>query len=237
MPGRVRAERARRGAVPYGLVLVAALGGGFTIAGCGHSTEVAPVDSVSPPYDISRVDAVQDDFPAGFTTQANPAKTLGRQDIDGSGVVAFTDAQVDPPQCRPVVIPPYVDPTVGTQAAGVIAQGDQGNMYVVALRSPNPVAVGNDPVGCDHVSLSGSAQVTGTVERIPAPGVAGATTTGVKLTVDDPEADSDYLYTAALDDRTSIVVMGSADTQLDPQRLMSDLLVKAVSAVRGQQQP
>lgn len=239
MSGRARA---------YGLALVAALGGGFTIAGCGHSTNLAPVDSVVPPspaaqtseaapYDISRVDAVKDDFPAGFTAQANPAKTLEQPDIDGSGIVAFTDARVDPPQCRSVVIPPYVDPTVGTRAAGVIAQGDQGNMYVVALQSPNPVAVADDPAGCGRISLSGSAQATGNVERIPAPGIAGVTTTGVKLTVDEPEADPDYLYTAALDDRTSVVVMGSADATLDPQRLMSDLLVKAVSAVRGQQQP
>ena len=72
------------------------------------------------------------------------------------------------------------------------------------------------------------------MERIPAPDIAGATTTGARLTVADPQEDPDYLYTAALDDRTSIVVMGSADTALDPQRLMADLLVKAVSAVRGQ---
>ncbi|WP_230987130.1 DUF5642 family protein [Mycolicibacter heraklionensis] len=230
-----------------GLALLAALGVGATLAGCGTSAEVTPAGPVasqppaaepSPaPYDISRVDAVSNDFPQGFTPQAHPAKTLGQSDIDGSAVAAFTDAQVDPPQCRSVVIPPYVDPTVGTEAAGVIGQGDQGNVYVVALRSPNPVAAQSEPAGCDRISLSGSPEATGTVERIAAPAIAGATTTGVKLSVADPEEDPDYLYTAALDQRTSVVVMGSADAQLDPQRLMSDLLVKAVSAVRGQQQP
>lgn len=110
-------------------------------------------------------------------------------------------------------------------------------MYVVALRSPDSVTPEADPAGCDRIALSGSPQATGTVERIPAPDIGGVTTTGVKLTVADPEDDPDYLYTAALDDHTSVVVMGSADEQLDPQRLMSDLLVKAVSAVRGQQQP
>lgn len=236
----------RQTAARHGLVLLAALGVGATLAGCGASTEVAPAGSVvsqqpaaepSPaPYDISRVDAIKDDFPAGFTVQAHPAKTLGEQDIGGSAVAAFTDATVEPPQCRSVVIPPYVDPKAGTEAAGVIGQGDQGNMYVVALRSPNPIAAGDDPAGCNRISLSGSPEATGTVERIPAPAIAGATTTGVKLSVADPEEDPDYLYTAALDDRTSIVVMGSAGDQLDPQRLMSDLLVKAVDAVRGQQQ-
>lgn len=242
-----RLDRGRRLSVKPGLVLAAALGVGATLAGCGASTEVAPaaspVASQNPaaepspaPYDISRVGAVADDFPQGFTAQAHPAKTLGQSDIDGSAVAAFTDAQVDPSQCRSVVIPPNVDPTVGTEAAGVIGQGDQGNMYVVALRSPNPVAVEAEPAGCDRISLAGSPEATGTVERIPAPAIAGVTTTGVKLSVEGPEEDPDYLYTAALDDRTSVVVMGSADAQLDPQRLMSDLLIKAVSAVRGQQQ-
>jgi len=240
-------DRGRRHAGRRGLVLLAALGVGATLAGCGASTEVTPAGPVasqppaaepSPaPYDISRVDAITDDFPQGFTAEAHPAKTLGQSDIDGSAVAAFTDAQVDPPQCRSVVIPPYADPTVGTEAAGVIGQGDQGNMYVVALRSPNPVAAAADPEGCDRISLSGSPEATGTVERIPAPAIAGASTTGVKLSVADPAEDPDYLFTAALDERTSVVVMGSADAQLDPQRVMSDLLVKAVAAVRGQQQP
>lgn len=242
-----RLDRGRRHAAYRGLALAAALGVGATLAGCGTSTEVAPAGPVasqppaaepSPaPYDISRVDAVTDDFPQGFTAEAHPAKTLGQSDIDGSAVAAFTDAQVDPPQCRSVVIPPYADPTVGTEAAGVIGQGDRGNMYVVALRSPNAVAAAADPEGCDRISLSGSPEATGTVERIPAPAISGVTTTGVKLSVADPAEDPDYLYTAALDERTSVVVMGSADAQLDPQRVMSDLLVKAVSAVRGQQQP
>lgn len=246
--GQPNPDRGRRAGARHGLMVVAALGVGATLAGCGQSAEPAPAGSAAPrpagaaaqdaaPYDISRVDAVKDDFPEGFTAQAHPAKTLGEQDIAGSGVAAFTDARVDPPQCRAAVIPRYADPTVGTQAAGVIAQGDQGNMYVVALRSPNPVAAEDLPAGCDRISLSGSPQATGTVERIPAPGIAGATTTGAKLTVEDPQEDPDYLYTAALDDRTSVVVMGSADAALDPQRLMSDLLVKAVAAVRGQQQP
>ncbi|WP_085130731.1 DUF5642 family protein [Mycolicibacter engbaekii] len=230
-----------------GPVVGGALGVGLTLAGCATNAEVAPAGSAAPQpaaaqpaaprYDVSRIDAVANDFPEGFTAQAHPAKTLAQSDIDGSAVAAFTQAQVDPPQCRSVVIPRYVDPKAGTEAAGVIGQGDQGNMYVVALRSPDSVTPEAAPAGCDRIALSGSPQATGTVERIPAPDIGGVTTTGVKLTVADPEDDPDYLYTAALDDHTSVVVMGSADEQLDPQRLMSDLLVKAVTAVRGQQQP
>ncbi len=226
-------------------ILLAALGVTTALAGCDTSAQVSPAgpaavpppagQSSPEPYDISRVGAVVDDFPQGFSPQAHPAKTLGPADLGGSAVAAFTGAQFDPPQCRSVVIPPYADPTVGTEAVGVIGQGDQGSMYVVALRSPHPVAAEPDPAGCDRISLSGSPEATGTVERIAAPAVGGVRTTGVKLTVMDSAEGPDYLFTAALDDSTSVVVMGSADQQLDPQRLMSDLLVKAVSAVRGQQ--
>lgn len=230
----------RRRIVP----LLAALGVSATVAGCGHTGE-ASQPSAQPPAsqpspagsgagpDISRVDSLKDDFPPGFTVQAHPAKTLGEQDIAGSGVAAFTAAQIDPPQCRSAVIPPNVDPTVGTDAAGVRAEGDQGTMYVVALRSPKAIPVSMPAAGCDRVSMSGSPEASGTVTRIPAPRIPDATTTAAKLTVDDPEQPPDYLYTAALDDRTSVVVMGSADDQLDPQRLLSDLLVKAAAAVRG----
>ncbi|GFG76433.1 hypothetical protein [Mycobacterium botniense] len=66
-----------------------------------------------------------------------------------------------------------------------------------------------------------------------APRIAGVTTTGVKLNA-NPAGDPDYLFTAALNGQTSVVVMGSADTQINPQQVMSNLLVKAVSAVRAQ---
>ncbi|BCO36882.1 hypothetical protein BMW24_011145 [Mycobacterium heckeshornense] len=183
-------------------------------------------------YDISRVDRVKDDLPPGFAGEAEPSKTLTQQDIASSGITAFTGAQVDPPQCRAVLVPPHVEPSVGTQAAGVRGQGDQGNIYIVAMRLPQPVRASQPPAGCDRVSVSGSPKASGTAERIAAPSIAGVTTTGAKLSVDAAE-DPDYVFTAALDDQTSVVVMGSTDAQLNPQGLLSDLLVKATSAVRG----
>ncbi|HEU4361920.1 MAG TPA: DUF5642 family protein [Mycobacterium sp.] len=242
-----RAECTRMRVVRRSVSGLAALGAAAALAGCSHAATPPPsAPSSVPPspaqssasqpagYDISKVDDVKDDFPSGFTAQAHPAKTLDQQDINGSQIAAFIGAQVDPPQCRSVVIPPYAEPVVGTQAAGVRAEGDQGAMYVVALRSPKPNPISPPPAGCDQIALSGSPEASGTVEQVPAPDIAGVTTTGVKLTTDDPDDDPDYLYTAALDDQTAVVVMGSADTQLDPQKFLADLLVKAVSAVRGQ---
>jgi hypothetical protein len=229
--------------------VLASFGVGVTLAACGHSEQSKSAGSSSPQaqppssltasaaasaaYDISRVDNVKNDFPSGFNADAHPAKTLNQQDIDSSGVIAFTKAQVDPAQCRSLIIPPYADPSVGTQAAGVQGLGDQGKIYVVALRLPQPVPASRPPAGCDHVSLSGSPQAAGTAESIPAPNIEGVTTTGVKLSPTDAE-DPDYIFTAALNDQTSVVVMGSTDSQLNPQQLLSGLLVKATSAVRGQ---
>ena len=184
-------------------------------------------------YDISRVAGITDDFPTGFATAAHPTKTLDQHAIDNSGVAVFTHAQVDPPQCRALTIPPYAEPSAGTEAAGVSAQGDQGNVYVVALHLAQPVQPSAPPEGCDHVTVSGSPEADGVAEPVPAPEIADVTTSAAKLS-SDTEDEPNYLFTAALDDRTTVVVMGSVDDQLDPPRLMSDLLVKAVSAIRGQ---
>ncbi|TDH52108.1 hypothetical protein E2F47_14880 [Mycobacterium eburneum] len=182
---------------------------------------------------MARVDSVKDAFPAGFNPQAEPAKTLSQADIDGSGINAFTGAQVDPPQCRALIIPPYAEPSVGAQAAGIRGEGDQGNIDVVALKLPQPIKATPVPAGCDQVKLSGSPEASGTAQPVPAPAIAGVTTSAAKLTVDSGD-DPDYVYSAALDDRTTVVVMGGTDPDLNPEQVMSDLLVKAVAAVRGQ---
>jgi hypothetical protein len=231
--------------------LLVAVGVGVTLAACGHSGQSKPTGSSSaqpqppssstaaaaPPaaYDISRVDNVKNDFPPGFTPDPHPAKTLDQHDIDSSHIGAFIKAQVDPPQCRSLIIPPYAEPSVGTEAAGVRGDGDQGEIYVVAFRLPKAVPAGQPPAGCDRVSLSGSPEVAGTAQRIPAPEIDGFTTSGARVSPTAAEDDEpDYIFTAALNDQTSVVVMGSTDAQLNPQQLLSDLLVKGTSAVRGQ---
>ena len=230
--------------------LVAVGLGTLTVAGCGNSEQSKPTVSSSaeaqPPssssasaapaakYDISRVDNVKNDFPPGFKADTRPEKTLDQDDITSSGIIPFTQAKFDPPQCRALVIPPYADPSVGTQAAGVSGEGDQGEIYVIAMQLPQPIPAGQPPAGCDQVSLSGAPEATGTAEPIPAPKIDGVTTTAIKLSPADDNAEPDFMFTAALGDQTSVVVMGSAAEQLNPEQVFSDLLVKATSAVRGQ---
>lgn len=225
------------------VALVGAVFATAVLAACGQVGRDQPQSSAAPPspavsaspaveYDISRIDTVSGGFPPGFTTESQPAKTLDQHDIDTSGVGAFTGAQVDPPQCRALIVPPYAEPSVGTDAAGVRAQGDQGSIYAVALRRPQPIPPEPPPAGCDRVTMSGDPKANGTAEAIQAPDIAGATTAAVRLSL-SAEDDPDYLFTAALDDHTTVVVMGSAAEDLNPPQLMSDLLVKSVAAVRG----
>ena len=217
------------------LVLVAA-----SASACGgwHEPKQPAVGAPSPTksvaqYDISRVNNVKNDVPAAFKTAPGPTTTLTQDDIDNARVIPFTKAVYDPPQCRAFVIPPYVEPVVGAQAAILSAEGDRGEIFVVALRLPHPVAVNPPPAGCDHVTMSGSDESTGTAERVPAPQIAGVTTTGLKLKPATDTSPGGYVFTAALGDQTSVAVMGGADDALHPQQLLSDLLVKATAAVRG----
>ena len=229
--------------------LLGALGVGMTLAACAHSDHGKPAASSSAPprpasssatpaprpspYDISRVDNIKGDFPDGFNPDARPPKTLDQHNIDTSGVSAFLKAKVDPPQCRAMIIPQYAEPSVGTQAAGIQGEGEEGKIYVVAMRLPKPVPATPPPAGCANASMSGVPPANVTAESVPGPSIDGVTTTGAKLTPTNGEA-SEYIFTAALDTTTSVLVFGSTDPELNPQQLLPDLLVKATAAVRGQ---
>jgi Domain of unknown function (DUF5642) len=245
----------RRAAVGQIASLLVAVGVcAVTVAACGNSEQPKPTGSSSaqaqPPssssaspapaspapadeYDISRVDNVKSNFPPGFKPDSQPEGTLDQNDVNKSGIIWYTQAKFDPPQCRALVIPPYADPSVGTDAASVSGDGDQGQIDVVAMRLPQPTPASQPPAGCNQVSLSGAPEATGTAEPIPAPKIDGVTTTGIKLTHAD-DSDPDYMFTAELGNQTSVVVMGSTADDLNPQQLLSDLLVKATAAVRGQ---
>ena len=220
----------------------------LTVAACGGSDQAKPSSSSATQapsssgataaapaskYDISKVDYIKDAMPAGFKPDPRPEITLNQGDIDTPKIIPFTKANFDPPQCRALVIPPYIDPAVGTRAAGLSAEGDQGEIFVVAMDLPKPIPAAPLPAGCNHVGLSGSPEATGTAESIPGPPIDGVTTTGVKLTPSDDNAPAEYIFTAELGDQTSIAVMGGTADELNPQQVLSDLLVKATVAVRG----
>jgi Domain of unknown function (DUF5642) len=240
-------RRAAAGQIASLLVTVGL--GALTVAACGGSQQPTPTGSSSareqPPssssasaapaakYDIARVENLKNDFPPGFKISSQPPGTLDQEDIDKSNIIPYTQAKFDPPQCRALVIPPYADPSVGANEASVSGDQDQEQIDVVAMQLPQPTPASQPPAGCDKVSLSGAPEATGTAEPIPAPKIDGVTTTGVKLSPADG-SDPDYMFTAELGNQTCVVVMGSVAEERNPQQLLSDLLVKATAAVRGQ---
>lgn len=217
--------------------LLTAVGIGVGVAACAQSTaqdvSSAPVAPAASPvgYDISNIDALAGEFPAGFTVQAGLAKTLSSADVQRAGTHVLTEAQLSPAHCLPMIIPTYAHPTVGTQAAGLTASGEQGGVQVTALSLPEAVPAAESPAGCERVTVSGD--TSGVAERVPAPAIDGVVTTAVKLIEDGQQEAAHYIYTAALSDRTVVVVRSGLDAAANPQQFLSGLLVKAVSAVKG----
>jgi hypothetical protein len=203
---------------------------------CGGTHAAQPTGSTTAQpaqYDISRVNSVKNDVPAGFTASPGPVMTLTRDDVDNARVIPFTQATYAPPQCRALIIPTYVEPVVGARAAILSAEGARGEIFVAAMQLPHPVEVSPPPTGCGHVAMSGSEESSGTAESVPAPRIEGVTTIGVKLKPALDKSPGGYVFTAAIGNQTSVAVMGGTDPDLHPQQLLSDLLVKAVAAVRG----
>ncbi|HEX7323435.1 MAG TPA: DUF5642 family protein [Mycobacterium sp.] len=222
--------------------LLVTLGITGLLAGCGHAEQTKPGHRTTPAdtpkttpavtYDLSRVDGIRGDFPPGFAVQANPAREMSQPDIDYPWVAALTQAHIAPPDCRSVVVPLTADPPAGTQAADVKGSGSQGNIHVAAVRSPKAVPVGQLPTGCDmEILVSGAPDVAGSVDHVRAPHIDGVPTSALKFNPE--ERNPEYIFTATLDEQTSVIVMGSTDKALDPEQLMSDLLTKATAAVRG----
>ena len=221
-----------------------ALGLTGAFAACGQSADPepvrvpavpGPVREVSAPgatsHHIWRLDAIKHGFPDGFTVGSHPAKRLDQHDIDNSGLQAFSAARVHPAQCRALLLPAHASPAVGTLATALHAKGARGAMYVIAMRLPQPAPATDPPAGCQQMWVSGAPEVTGRASPIPAPRIAGVATTGARLQVTE-NSDPDYVFTAALDERTCVVVVGAAAAELDPQRLLAELLISAVTAIR-----
>lgn len=213
--------------------LLAAAGLGMGLLACSQSVaqdqSKLPAEPLAAP-DISRVDAVARSFPPEFTVNAGLSKTLNRGDVERAGMDVLTRATLNPAHCLPMIVPTYANPTIGAEAAGVTASGELGGVQVTALRTPRAFSADATPAGCDRVVISGTP--SGIAERVPAPAIVGAATTGVRL-IEDGQQAAHYIFTAAVDDQNVVVVRSSLDEQLHPQQFLSNLLVQATTAVRG----
>ena len=223
------------------VVIVVVNGGSKSSTSSISGPQSAPAE---PPagYDLSRIAAVANDFPPGFTVTPIPRTVVTQQMVDAStGLGGAGKPVYNPPQCarQPTEI-------AGAVMQGVTAQGPIGlpggalpqfvMVFATHSEQPLPASMSAAPTGCDHVSvtINDGSGANGTDEIVSGPTITGVPTLGQKTHwASAPitgQPDDSYIYLAELSDKTQIAVTGN---RTDPQ-LLQDLLVKAVSAIRGQ---
>ncbi|WP_347685340.1 hypothetical protein [Mycobacterium sp. B14F4] len=72
----------------------------------------------------------------------------------------------------------------------------------------------------------------GSVERIEAPAIVGATTLALRSTIDG-FADPEYFYAAIIDNSVYVSVQARVVPDFEAQPLLPGLLVEAVSVIKG----
>jgi hypothetical protein len=228
-----------------GAALLAAVTVGVGLAGCGSGGQSHPSSSAastsatsatvsnepSGGYDISRISALANQFPPGFTTTPIPRTTLTQQQADSfAGLAKQFPFTFDPPTCAALLKRPHI--LAGTELQGLVATGPQ-RITVVAAQSPQPIENNLGSDACNHVTFNAPGSAQGTADRIPGPSIDGVPTVGIKLHLDITlpslsKSMDQYLYLAVLSNKTGVDLEGESDTQL-----LESLLVKAVTAIRG----
>ena len=162
-----------------------------------HAAPVAPAG-----IDIARLAEVGESFPPDFAP--GPPDVPSKQAPEYAHLVGDTVSwgrpfTVDPPQCRPLLAP--VAGRAGADKMGVGAEGPGKQLLNVSVSDPVTVPAVLPSTGCDRMSfhVEDDAVLTyGTVERLPAPNIDGATTSAIKVTTEGWEY-VEYYYIAILD--------------------------------------
>lgn len=210
-----------------------ALAAACVLAGCSSGASSAKVD-------ISKVAEVKSSFGPDYrvtdiTERAIDPKFLAARKLpDG--------LNFDPANCAKVAAGPDMPADLRGNMAAVSAEGN-GNRFVVIAVETSKALPANDPgKDCSKVAFSGP-QVRGGMEVVDAPHIDGARTVGVHRVLQAVVAGGArtgelYDYSAQFGDYQVIVIANplvipdKPVAPVDTQRAR-DLLVKAVTAVRG----
>lgn len=210
-----------------------AMAAACVLAACSSGASSAKVD-------ISKVAEVKSSFGPGFkvtdiTERAIDPKFLSARKLpDG---LTF-----DPANCAKVAAGPEMPPDLQGNMAAVSAEGN-GNRFVAIAVETSKALPANDPgKDCTKVAFFGP-QVRGGMEVVDVPHIDGAHTVGVHRVLQAVVAGSArtgelYDYSAQFGDYQVIVIANplvvpdKPVAPVDTQRAR-DLLVKAVTAVRG----
>jgi hypothetical protein len=225
--------------------LAAALCSAVALVGCA-STDAPAKSAVSstartsvsaaPGIDVSRLNQLAGDFPPGFVLAPISAPiTVSRQLLPAIGtMVSYGEPfTVNPPTCRPLLKP--VDGEVGADSHHV--RGDEPDKRTIALGATNPVTVAAaiPSAGCERFTYAvedDEHPMKGTVNRLEAPVIDGATTVALRYDVEG-FPDIEYSYAAILDGRVYVDVQARLAPDFQAEPVLSALLVKAAGAVAG----
>jgi hypothetical protein len=221
-----------------GLVLIAVAC--VVLTGCTSTTATEPTASLpaSRDYDLFRIAKLDIALPPGFTPAPTPATVAMVQrrwaDSVGAAVSYGSPFTVDPAECRPLL--KQVDVYEGADSIGIRNDGPhRGGGISLSAYDPVTVPATIPSTGCDRMTYAvndAAVPTSGTVERIAAPEIDGATTVALKVEVNG-FPDDDYYYSAILEDRVFVNVQARVDPSFQAQPILPDMLVDAVAAIRG----
>jgi Domain of unknown function (DUF5642) len=219
--------------------LLTVLCAAVALSGCSAAKtepESAPTSAeAAAEYDLARLAVMHDDFPPGFIPFPFELRKLQPTYVDQvSAAVSYgRPFTVDPPQCKSLLKP--VDGQAGADSNGSRADGPDKQSISVAADMPVSIPAEIPATGCNRMTYTVQDDrhpSNGTAERITAPSIGGATTFALKIVVDGfPQPE--YFYAAILDERVFVDVNARLNPGVQADPLLSDLLVKAVAAIRG----
>jgi hypothetical protein len=148
----------------------------------------------------------------------------------------------DPANCAKAAVGPEMPAGVEGNMAAISAEGNGNRFVAIAVETSKALPLNDPGKDCAKVGFSG-AQLRGAIEVVEAPQIDGVHTQAVHRVLQavvggSPRTGELYDYTAQFGDyqviviANPLVVPGQPVAKVDTQRAR-DLLVKAVSAVRG----
>ncbi|OBF90659.1 hypothetical protein A5791_16240 [Mycobacterium sp. 852002-51163_SCH5372311] len=204
------------------------------LAGCSSEANTASN------ADIAKVTGVKSSFGPEFkildiSERAIDPKLLSARKLpDG--------LKFDPANCAKVAAGPDMPPDLQGNMAAVSAEGNGNRFVVIAVETSKELPLNDPGKDCTKVAFVGG-QVRGGMEVVDAPRIQSARTLGVHRILQavipgGPRTGELYDYSAQFGDYTVIVIANplvvpdQPVAKVDTQRAR-DLLVKAVSAIRG----
>lgn len=217
------------------LKVLLAIASACVLAGCSSGG-----DASSAKVDIRKVADVRSSFGPEYKVTE-----IGERGIDPKLLSARKLPEgltFDPANCAKVAAGPDMPPDLQGNMAAVSAEGNGNRFVVIAVETSTALPFNEPGKDCSKVAFTG-AQVRGGIEVIDAPRIDGARTTGVHRVLQAVVAGGArtgelYDYSAQFGDYQVIVIAnplvipGQVLAPVDTGRAR-DLLVKAVTAVRG----